>query len=72
MTSIASITLEVDDTTAAEQFYTTAFGLGSRLRLRTSEAPTAGFRGFTLALTVSQPPTSRASSTVPSRPAPPH
>jgi predicted lactoylglutathione lyase len=55
MTSIASITLEVDDTTAAEQFYTTAFGLGSRLRLRTSEAPTAGFRGFTLALTVSQP-----------------
>ncbi|MFF3886232.1 glyoxalase [Streptomyces sp. NPDC001914] len=55
MTSIAAITLEVDDTTAAEQFYATAFGLGSGLRLRAAEAPAAGFRGFTLALTVSQP-----------------
>ncbi|MGW3914323.1 glyoxalase [Streptomyces sp. NPDC005070] len=55
MTSIASITLEVDDPTAAERFYATAFGLGAGLRLRTSETPTAGFRGFTLALTVSQP-----------------
>ncbi|MFI0960930.1 glyoxalase [Streptomyces sp. NPDC021080] len=55
MTSIASITLEVDDTTAAERFYADAFGLGSQLRLRTAEAPTTGFRGFSLALTVSQP-----------------
>ncbi|MGW0969598.1 glyoxalase [Streptomyces sp. NPDC002516] len=55
MTSIASITLEVDDPTAAERFYATAFGLGSQLRLRAAEAPTAGFRGFSLALTVSQP-----------------
>ncbi|MFE1285664.1 glyoxalase [Streptomyces sp. NPDC058751] len=55
MTSIASITLEVDDTAAAEQFYATALGLGSGLRLRTAAAPMAGFRGFTLALTVSQP-----------------
>ncbi|MEV3853261.1 glyoxalase [Streptomyces sp. NPDC050095] len=58
MTSIASITLEVADTVAAESFYATAFDLkGSRLRLRTSEAPTTGFRGFTLSLTVSQPST---------------
>ncbi|MFD8733924.1 glyoxalase [Streptomyces sp. NPDC059618] len=55
MTSIAAITLEVDDRAAAEQFYATAFGLGSQLRLRAAEGPTAGFRGFSLALTVSQP-----------------
>jgi predicted lactoylglutathione lyase len=57
MTSIESITLEVADPTAADRFYTTAFGLGAQLRLRTSEAPTTGFRGFTLSLTVSQPST---------------
>ncbi|MEV7235283.1 glyoxalase [Streptomyces sp. NPDC051020] len=57
MTSIESITLEVADPTAADRFYTTAFGLGTRLRLRASEAPTTGFRGFTLSLTVSQPST---------------
>jgi uncharacterized glyoxalase superfamily protein PhnB len=55
MTSIESITLEVADPTAAKDFYTTAFGLGDQVRLRASEAPTTGFRGFTLSLTVSQP-----------------
>lgn len=54
MTSIASITLEVADTAAADRFYT-AFGLGAQVRLRASEAPTTGFRGFALSLTVSQP-----------------
>jgi len=57
MTSIDSVTLEVADTTAAHRFYTTAFGLGRELRLRASDAPTAGFRGFTLSLMVSQPAT---------------
>jgi predicted lactoylglutathione lyase len=57
MTSIESVTLEVADLTAAIRFYTAAFGLGTRLRLRASEAPTTGFRGFTLSLTVSQPAT---------------
>ncbi|MEU0299649.1 glyoxalase [Streptomyces sp. NPDC006175] len=57
MASIASVTLEVADPTAAEHFYSAAFGLGPELRLRSSEAPTAGFRGFTLSLTVSQPST---------------
>jgi predicted lactoylglutathione lyase len=57
MTSIESLTLEVADPTAANRFYTTAFGLGSQLRLRASAAPTTGFRGFTLSLTVSQPAT---------------
>ena len=55
MTSIEFVTLEVADPTAAERFYTTAFGLGSQIRLRASEAPTSGFRGFTLSLVVSQP-----------------
>ncbi|QFZ72184.1 glyoxalase [Streptomyces fagopyri] len=56
MKSIDSVTLEVADTTAAARFYSTVFGLDpSHVRLRTSEAPTTGFRGFTLSLVVSQP-----------------
>ncbi|MPY57637.1 VOC family protein [Streptomyces spongiae] len=55
MTYLTSITLEVADPTAADRFYTAAFGLGSRVRLRASDAPTTGFRGFTLSITVSQP-----------------
>jgi predicted lactoylglutathione lyase len=57
MTSIESITLEVDDPTAADRFYNAAFGLGTEVRLRASEAPTTGFLGFTLSLVVSQPGT---------------
>ncbi|MFD9033511.1 glyoxalase [Streptomyces sp. NPDC059567] len=53
-TSIAALTLEVTDVAAAERFYT-AIGLGGQVRLRASEAPTTGFRGFSLSLTVSQP-----------------
>jgi predicted lactoylglutathione lyase len=59
MTSIDSLILEVPDPTATERFYTAAFGLGTQLRLRPSEAPTSGFRGFTLSLTVPQPATVR-------------
>jgi catechol 2,3-dioxygenase-like lactoylglutathione lyase family enzyme len=55
MTSIESVTLEVADPTAAERFYTAAFGLGNELRVQASEEPTSGFRGFTLSLIVSQP-----------------
>jgi predicted lactoylglutathione lyase len=55
MTNIASVTLDVADPTAATRFYTDAFGLDTQIRVRASEAPTTGFRGFTLALTVSQP-----------------
>ena len=57
MASIESVTLEVADPTAVNRFYTAAFGLGTQVRLRASEAPTTGFRGFTLSLTVSQPAT---------------
>lgn len=57
MASIESVTLEVTDPTEVDRFYTDAFGLGPEIRLRVSEAPTTGFRGFTLSLTVSQPGT---------------
>ena len=57
MTSIQSVTLEVADPTAASRFYAAAFGLIDQVRLRASEAPTTGFRGFTMSLTVSQPAT---------------
>lgn len=55
MTFIESITLDVADPAAANRFYTNAFGLDSQIRVRASDAPTTGFRGFTLSLTVSQP-----------------
>lgn len=55
MTSIDFVTLEVADPAAAERFYTTAFGLTGQIRLRASETPSTGFRGFTLSLVVAQP-----------------
>jgi uncharacterized glyoxalase superfamily protein PhnB len=57
MTSIESITIEATDTAAAETFYAAAFGLGDRIRVRASDAPTTGFRAYTLSLVVSQPST---------------
>src|SRR5262249_39178186 len=59
MASIESVTLEVADPAAAERFYTAAFGPDTPVRVRASDAPTTGFRGFTLSLTVSQPGTVR-------------
>jgi uncharacterized glyoxalase superfamily protein PhnB len=56
-TSLQTVILEVDDLSLAESFYGAAFDLGSRLGLRASDAPTTGFRGFTLSLVVSQPAT---------------
>lgn len=57
MASITSVTLEVADPSASASFCTAAFGLDSQVRLRASDAPTSGFRGFTLSLIVSQPST---------------
>jgi predicted lactoylglutathione lyase len=57
VTAIESITLEVPDPAVAGAFYTAAFGLGDQLALRASDAPTTGFRGFTLSLVVSGPAT---------------
>jgi predicted lactoylglutathione lyase len=55
--AITSVTLGVPDPAADGAFYRAAFGLGTQLRLRASEEPTTGFRGFTLSLVVSQPST---------------
>ncbi len=57
MATIESVTLEVSDPSAAAAFYATAFDLGPRLAIRASEAPTTGFRGFSVSLVVSQPGT---------------
>lgn len=54
MTNIETITLEVDDLAGAERFYD-ALGVGDRVRLRASDAPTSGFRGFTPSLVCAQP-----------------
>ena len=59
MAPINSVILEVADPSAAQQFYTTSFGVGPEVSLRVSEAPSAGFRGFTLSLIVSQPATAK-------------
>ncbi|MEV0428456.1 glyoxalase [Micromonospora sp. NPDC050495] len=56
MTSIESLTLDVTDPAGATAFYTD-FGLADHVRVRATEAPTSGFRGFVLSLVVSQPST---------------
>ncbi|WP_217183024.1 glyoxalase [Streptomyces sp. AC495_CC817] len=53
--AIESLTLDVPDTAAAQAFYDEAFGLGDRLRFTTTDAHSAGFRGFTLSIVVAQP-----------------
>ncbi len=55
LTSIDSITLEVADPEAAARFYADAFGLGGQVRTQASDAPSTGFRGFTMSLVVAQP-----------------
>jgi len=55
MYSIDQITLEMPDPAAADAFYTAALGLDSRVRVRASEAPTTGFRGYVMSLVVAQP-----------------
>ncbi|MEU0544351.1 glyoxalase [Nocardia sp. NPDC005978] len=55
--TIDAIILESGDPAAAESFYAAAFGLGDRIRVRATDAPTSGFRGYVLSLVVSQPGT---------------
>ncbi|EGX55668.1 hypothetical protein SZN_31709 [Streptomyces zinciresistens K42] len=56
VTAVTAVTLEVADVEAARRF-STAFGVDAYIRLRASQAPSTGFRGFTLALTVPGPAT---------------
>jgi uncharacterized glyoxalase superfamily protein PhnB len=55
MANIDSVTLEVTDLSTARSFYDAAFDLGDSLHLRATDAPTTGFRGYTLSLIASQP-----------------
>lgn len=57
MTSIEYVVIEAADPVAAERFYSAAFGLDKEVRGRAGEAPTSGFRGFTLSLVVARPAT---------------
>ncbi|MDA1358343.1 glyoxalase [Glycomyces luteolus] len=59
MNAIQTVTLEVDDTAAAEAFYAAAFDLGedSWLRVRPAKDPSSGFRGFAISLVVTRPGT---------------
>ncbi|TDC93008.1 glyoxalase [Actinomadura sp. 7K507] len=55
MAYVEFVTLEVTDLTAAGHFYANALDLDDRVRLDSSEAPTSGFRGFTMSIIVAQP-----------------
>ena len=57
MTTIESITLQVSDPAAAAAFYGAAFELPPQIAFAASDAPSTGFRGFTLSLVVAQPAT---------------
>ena len=54
MAMITAVTLGGADTAAAESFYR-ALGVSDHVRVRVSDEPTSGFRGYTLSLVVSQP-----------------
>ncbi|WLP92429.1 glyoxalase [Gordonia sp. NB41Y] len=53
--ALDSLSLGVPDVDAARSFYDAAFGLDDRLRLHESNAPTSGFRGFSISLVVAEP-----------------
>lgn len=57
MATIDQLTLDVADVGAADRFYSAAFDLGDRLRLRPAPTGSHGFRGFTVSLLVAQPAT---------------
>jgi uncharacterized glyoxalase superfamily protein PhnB len=53
--TIESVAIEAPEPDVALNFYERAFGLGDVLTVRASDAPSTGFRGFTLSLVVAQP-----------------
>ena len=56
MATLAPVVLEAADPAAAEAF-TAALGVADAVSVRFADAPTSGFRGFTLSLVVSGPGT---------------
>lgn len=57
MSRIEYVTIETPDPAATDAFHKAAFGRDLPVRTRQSDAPTNGFRGFTLSLVVPQPST---------------
>lgn len=55
--TIQAVIIEAPDVATTEAFYAAAFGLGDKIRVRSSDAPTSGFRGHILSLVVAQPST---------------
>ena len=57
MALVASVVLEAAEPAAVDVFADAAFGLKCRICARGADEPSAGFRGFSLSLVVSQPST---------------
>ncbi len=57
MTSLLSVVLEAPDPQEASAFYAAFLGPDVPVTVRGGDAPTTGFRGFTLSLVVAQPGT---------------
>ena len=57
MTSLLSVVLESPEPEAATAFYAAFLGPDVPVSVRAGDAPTSGFRGFTLSLVVAQPGT---------------
>jgi hypothetical protein len=53
--AIESLTLEVADSATSQAFYQAAFDVDAQVRARAADAPSNGFRGFTISLVVGQP-----------------
>ncbi len=55
MSAARSVTLDVPDPAVAEAFYKAAFGPDIPVAVRAGDAPTSGFRGYTLSVVVPGP-----------------
>ena len=50
-----ALVIEAEDPAATEAFHAAAFGLGDRIRVRPADAPTSGFRGYSISVVLAQP-----------------
>jgi predicted lactoylglutathione lyase len=57
MSAITSVILEGPDPARARSFYADALGVDGYVDVRASDAPTEGFRGFTMSVVVPEPAT---------------